>query len=454
MIIWPRESGAGEAGMPIGARGNSRHSYTFALTVLAIVFFMWGFATVLNDILVPHLKAVFSLNYGQSLLIQFAFYLGYLLMALPAAKILERIGYKSSIVYGLIGMALSAGAFVPAAMSGSYAVFLVALFLLASSITLLQVAANPYVAVIGPAETASSRLNLVQAFNSAGTAVAPIFGALLILGRSSSGTATGSYIVLSAQQRAADAKAVALPYVLIAGTLLLLALVVRLVRLPDVSPQSRGAARAERAHQSLWQHRNLVLGVPAICLYLVCEIGIGSTLVNFISLPRIGAMSHAEAAHYLTLFWTGAMAGRFAGAAILRWVPADRLLAAVSLGALLLAAMAIAGHGHFAMWSLIAIGLCHSIMFPTIFTLGIKGLGTLTEEGSGLLIMAIAGGALSAVQGVLADHISLQLSYLLPAVCYVYLFYFAVWGSRPTNALQEERLTQQATADGGAQNLS
>jgi MFS transporter, FHS family, L-fucose permease len=184
MIISPRESGAEEAGMPIGARGNSRHSYTFALTVLAIVFFMWGFATVLNDILVPHLKAVFSLNYGQSLLIQFAFYLGYLLMALPAAKILERIGYKSSIVFGLIGMALSAGAFVPAAMSGSYAVFLVALFLLASSITLLQVAANPYVAVIGPAKTASSRLNLVQAFNSAGTAVAPIFGALPMRRRS------------------------------------------------------------------------------------------------------------------------------------------------------------------------------------------------------------------------------------------------------------------------------
>jgi FHS family L-fucose permease-like MFS transporter len=424
-----------------GAKSGSAQNYTFALSVLATVFFMWGFATVLNDILVPHLKAVFSLNYAQSLLIQFAFYLGYLLMALPAAKLLESIGYKSAIVYGLIGMALSAAAFVPAAISESYIVFLIALFLLASSITLLQVAANPYVAVIGAPQTASSRLNLVQAFNSAGTAVAPTFGALLILGRSSSGTATAGDLVLTAQQRAADARAVELPYLLVAGVLLLLALGVWLVRLPDVGKESRRAARAERAAQSLWGHRNLILGVPAICLYLLCEIGIGSTLVNFISMPEIGAMSHAESAHYLTFFWGGAMVGRFLGAVILRWVPADRLLAAVSSGALLLVLMAIATQGHLAMWCLIAVGLFHSVMFPTIFTLGIKGLGPLTEEGSGLLIMAIAGGALSALQGVLADHVGLQLSYLLPALCYVYLVFYALWGSRPAQVLRAEQLT-------------
>jgi MFS transporter, FHS family, L-fucose permease len=416
-------------------------SYTLALTVLATVFFMWGFATVLNDILVPHLKAVFSLNYGQSLLIQFVFYLAYLLMALPAAKLLERIGYKLSIVVGLVGMALSAAGFVPAAMLGSYGVFLLALYLLASSITLLQVAANPYVAVIGAPETASSRLNLVQALNSAGTTVAPLFGGLLILARSSSGTSEGGDVVLTAQQRAADVQAVELPYLIIAGILIALALLVWKVRLPDLGKENRRAARAERAKQSLWRHRNLVFGVPAICLYLVSEIGIGSTLVNFISMPNIGAMSHAAAASYVSLFWGGAMAGRFIGALVLRWIAPARLLAAVSIGALVLAVIAITIQGHLAMWSLIAVGLCHSVMFPTIFTLGIKGLGPLTEEGSGLLIMAIAGGAASALQGVLADRIGLQLSYILPAVCYIYVLFYALWGSKPTDALQDERLT-------------
>ncbi len=401
---------------------------------------MWGFATVLNDILVPHLKAVFKLDYGQSLLIQFVFYLGYLLMALPAAKMLERIGYKPAVVVGLIGMALSAVCFVPAAGLASYAFFLCALFLLASSITLLQVAANPYVAVIGPVRTASSRLNLVQAFNSAGTTLAPLFGGVLILGRSVSGNATASDVALSAQQRAADAQAVELPYLLVAAVLIALAIVVGCIRLPDVGRDARRAARAERAKLSLWSHRNLVLGVPAIALYLVAEIGIGSTLVNFVSLPAIGNMSHAAGAHYLSIFWGSAMAGRFAGAWLLRRLAPERLLAAACLGAILLAITAISTRGQLAMWSLIGIGLFHSIMFPTIFTLGIRGLGPLTEEGSGLLIMAIAGGALSAVQGLLADRIGLQWSYLLPAGCYVYVLFYALWGSRPTNPLADEAL--------------
>jgi FHS family L-fucose permease-like MFS transporter len=415
-------------------------NYTVALAVLTTVFFMWGFATVLNDILVPHLKAVFSLNYARSLLVQFVFYLAYLLMAIPAAKVLERIGYKASVVFGLLGMALSAAAFVPAAKLQSYGVFLAALFALASSITLLQVAANPYVAVIGPSESASSRLNLVQAFNSMGTTVAPLFGGLLILSRSSSGTAAGAEAMLTAQQRVADVQAVELPYLIIAGVLVALAVLVWRVRLPDLGKETRRAARAERGKHSLWQHRNLVLGVPAICLYLVAEIGIGSTLVNFISLPNVGAMSHASASGYVSIFWGGAMAGRFAGALLLRWVAPERMLASVSIGALVLAVIAIATDGHLSMWCLIAVGLCHSIMFPTIFTLGIRGLGPLTEEGSGLLIMAIAGGALSALQGVIADRIGLQLSYLLPAACYVYVLFYALWGAKATAVLQDERL--------------
>jgi len=433
---------AAPVGTVVVGRPNTSERYGAALAVLATVFFMWGFATVLNDILVPHLKAVFSLNYGQSLLIQFVFYLGYLLMSLPAAKLLERIGYKPSIIFGLLGMAVSALLFVPAAAFASFGVFLIALFFLASAITLLQVAANPYVAVIGPATTASSRLNLVQAFNSAGTTVAPVFGGILILGRSAGGTAGPGDVALTSAQRAADAQAVELPYVLIAVVLVALSLLVWRVRMPDLAAENRRAAREERKRHSLWHHPNLVWGVPAIFIYLIAEIGIGSTLVNFISLPQIGAMSHAEAANYLTLFWGGAMAGRFLGAWAMRRVSGERVLALVSIGALVLTLTAVGTQGPLAMWCLIAVGLCHSVMFPTIFTLGIRGLGPLTEEGSGLLIMAIAGGALSALQGVIADRVGLQLSYLLPAACYVYVLFYALWGSRVRGeALPKEELT-------------
>jgi MFS transporter, FHS family, L-fucose permease len=416
-----------------------RQSYTAALVVLTGVFFIWGFATVLNDTLVPHFKSAFGLDYSQSLLVQLAFYLGYFIMGLPAAKVLERTGYKLAVVLGLVGMALSAAAFVPAAMLESYDMFLVALFLLASSITLLQVAANPYVAVIGSPHTASSRLNLVQAFNSLGTTLAPLFGAYLIFGRSASGTARGA-VALSMHQRASDIHTVELPYVLIAVVLLALALLVWRVRLPDLGRETRRAARAERMKHSLWRHRNLVFGVPAIVLYMICEIGIGSTLVNFISRPDIGAMTHEQAGTYTVLYWGGAMTGRFVGAWLLRWISPGRLLAAVSIGALALAGIAITSSGHLAMWCLIAVGLCHSIMFPTIFTLGIRGLGPLTEEGSGLLIMAISGGALAELQGKLADHIGLQLSYLLPWACYLFILFYAVWGCRPTGAVHDEQL--------------
>jgi len=427
----------GEAGVVPETDGAPR-TYTAALVVLATVFFMWGFATVLNDILIPHLKSAFQLDYAQVLLIQFVFFLAYFVMAIPSAKILERTGYKLAVVIGLFGMAVSAAGFIPAAMLESFGLFLVALFLLAASITLLQVAANPYVAVIGPTQTASSRLNLVQAFNSAGTMLAPLFGSLLILGHTApSARAAHS----SAAARAAGVHTVELPYAIIAFVLLALAVLVWRVRLPDLGKETRRSARAERARHSLWRHRNLVFGVPAIALYLICEVGIGSTLVNFMSMPSIGALTHAQAADYLTLYWGGAMAGRFVGSWFLRWMRPQRVLAAVTVGALALVGLAILTTGHVAMWSLLAVGLCNSIMFPTIFTLGIRGLGPLTEEGSGLLIMAIAGGALAELQGVLADSIGLHLSYVLPWACYGYVLFYALWGYRATGAVHDEQLS-------------
>ena len=427
----------GESGATHPQKGASQ-KYTGALVVLATVFFMWGFATVLNDTLIPHLKSAFRLDYAQVLLIQFVFFLAYLIMAMPSAKVLERTGYKLAVVLGLLGMAVSAAGFIPAAMLESYGLFLVALFLLAASITLLQVAANPYVAVIGPPETASSRLNLVQAFNSAGTWLAPLFGSLLILGHGPAGAHAAAH--LTAQQRAASVHSVELPYAIIAAVLLALTVLVWRVRLPDLGKETRRAARAERAQHSLWRHRNLVLGIPAIALYVMCEVAIGSTLINFMSQPSIGALSHARAADYLMLYWGGAMTGRFIGSWFLRWMRPQRVLVAVTLGALALLALTIVSSGHLAMWSLLAVGLCNSIMFPTIFTLGIRGLGPLTEEGSGLLVMAIAGGGLAELQGVLADSIGLHLSYLLPWLGYCYVLFYALWGYRATGAVHDEQL--------------
>jgi len=423
--------------LPGGGDGGASVSYRPALGLLASLFFMWGFITVLNDILIPHLKAVFDLNYTQSLLIQFVWFIAYGVASFPSAKLIERIGYKRSMVVGLVIMAVGAVGFVPASQFASYGFFLTALFVLASGITLLQVAANPYVAVIGPPETASFRLNLVQAFNSLGTFVAPTFGAMLILSRSASGTAEGAGQPLTAAQRLADAQSVQVPYLLIAAVLVGIAVVIGLFKLPQLGASTSRMAAADRAGHSLWRHRNLVFGVPAIGIYVLAEICVGSLLISFIQQPNIANLSAADASHYLTLLWGGMMVGRFVGAFVMRHVAPERLLAFVSLVAFVLVMTAVLGSGHLAMWALVLVGLFHSIMFPTIFTLGIKGLGPLTEEGSGLLIMAIAGGALATVQAWIADNYGLGISFLVPAACELYILFYAVWGAKPTGALPE-----------------
>src|SRR5690606_7907779 len=258
-------------------------------------------------------------------------------------------------------------------------------------ITLLQVAANPYVAVVGKPETASSRLNLVQAMNSAGTMLAPMFGAYLILGRSKSGTATAD-TVLTQAERLADAQSVILPYGLVAGVLIVLAVIIGRFPLPAMGSATSRVTKEERRKHSLWEHRNLVFGVPAIFIYLIAEIGVSNLFVNFVSAPEIGDLTHEQASRYLFLLWGGMMVGRFVGSHIMRKIPAEHVLAGASIGAFIVMMITVLTSGPLAMWALISVGLFHSIMFPTIFTLGIRGLGPLTEEGSGLLIMAIAGG--------------------------------------------------------------
>lgn len=407
-------------------------AYGKALSLLATLFFMWGFITVINNTLLPHLRSVFELNYTQTTLIESVWFIAYFFASMPSAWLIERIGYKKALVAGLAIMALGALLMVPAARLPSYEVTLLALFVIASGITLLQVAANPYVAVIGPPQTASARLNLVQAFNSMGTTFAPLFGGYLILSRTVSGTSADGAI-LSPAQRLADAQAVQLPYVIVAGVLVLLAVVIARSDLPILGAQTRRAAAEERKTLSLWRHRNLVWGVPAMFVYLIAEIGVANLFINFVSLPHIANITHAEASRYLFLLWGAMMVGRFSGSFIMRTIPAEIVLSAAAVGAFCVMILAATLQGPAAMWALISVGLFHSIMFPTIFTLGIKGLGPLTEEGSGLLIMAIAGGALVVVQGWLADLYGLQNSFFLTALCELFILLYAAWACRPAS---------------------
>ena len=420
-------------------------SYRPALTLLASLFFMWGFITVINNTLLPHLRSVFDLNYTQTTLIESVWFIAYGVASIPSAFLIERVGYKRAIVIGLGVMAFGALAMVPAARIPSYEVTLVALFVIACGIALLQVAANPYVAVIGPAKTSESRLTLVQAFNSMGTFFAPYFGGYLILDRTVSGT-TLEGATLTLEQRMADAEATQLPYILVAIVLVAIAFVISRAKLPAIGVATQRAHASERTKVPLWKvwehpiyrHRNLAFGVPAIFIYLIAEIGVANLFINFVSQPHIGHMTHSQATTYLTLMWGGMMVGRFAGAFIMRKVRADWTLAAFALFATAMMIGAATLDGPAAMWALILVGLGHSIMFPTIFALGIKGLGPLTEEGSGLLIMAIAGGALVVVQGWLADLYGLQNSFWLTVACELYVLFYALWGAKPTHAVAED----------------
>lgn len=417
-MLAPNVAGSTGSGVVRGA--------TAALVVLATTFFMWGFVTVLNDVLVPHLKSVFALTYTETLLIQFVFFGTYFLLALPGSKLIEWVGYKWSIVVGLGVTSAGALMFVPAASLPSYPLFLGALFVLASGITILQVAANPYVALLGSPETSSQRLNLVQAFNSLGTAIAPFAGGMLILANSVGGVSMEGHVLTEAE-RMADALAVRAPYVGIALLLAALACFIALWPLPR--PAAENTPETAQ-HGRVLSKPRLMLGVGAIFFYVGAEISVGSFLTNYISSANVGNMTHADAAFYVTLFWSGAMVGRFLGAGIMRFVPPWALLGFNSIAAGCLILLSLATTGQVALWSIVLVGLMNSIMFPTIFTLAIQGLGHLTQRGSGLLIMAIVGGALvPLLQAAVADGIGLTISFLVPVACYLYVMYFA-WRCR------------------------
>ena len=413
-------------------RGQHVQSTRTALAVVTAIFFMWGFITCLNDILIPHLKAAFSLTWVQAMLIQFTFFGAYFLMSLPAGRLVAAVGYKRGIVAGLAIAGVGALLFWPAAGLHVYGLFLGALFVLATGITVLQVAANPYVALLGPEQTSSSRLTLAQSMNALGTTIAPLFGGLLILAAE---PRSAEQLALLPQAealayRAAEAQSVQLPYFGLAIALFVLAAAIWMFRLPSIAgvedtPRHGTLAQALR-------HRHLAFGVLAIFFYVGAEVSIGSVLVNFLSMPGIGeGLTEQQATHYVSLYWGGALVGRLIGTVLLARFDPRRLLGLFALIVMGLLAVTMLGTGDLAKWSVVSVGLFNSIMFPTIFALAIGGLGPLTGQGSSLLVMAIVGGAVVPLAvGWLADQYGLQASFLLPLLCYLFIVFYAWRGSR------------------------
>jgi len=396
-------------------------NFGFALTSLTSLFFMWGFITCLNDILIPHLKGVFDLSYSQAMLVQFCFFGAYFIVSLPAGAIVKKLGYQKGIVLGLVIAAIGCLGFYPAASMHSYPVFLLALFVLASGITLLQVSANPYVSMLGDAKTASSRLTMTQAFNALGTTVAPFFGALLILNEAAD--------ALSPQ---ASAEAVQMPYVFLAAMLLVLAAIFAWLKLPNLSaPDDVEEKDSSKYSGSAWQYNHLVLGAVGIFVYVGAEVSIGSFLVSFFADPNIAGLEESQAAKYIAYYWGGAMVGRFIGAAVMQKIAAGKALCFNAMLAVILILVAVFTSGTLAMAAILLVGLCNSIMFPTIFSLAIQGLGKHTSQASGILCLAIVGGAIIPLfQGLLADTVGVQPAFILPIFCYFFIAYYGLSGSK------------------------
>ena len=399
-------------------------SYAFALSSLTSLFFMWGLISSLNDILIPRLKSAFDLTYAEAMLIQFCFFFAYFVVSMPAGRLVKSVGYKTGIIIGLLITAVGCLGFYPSAGYHSYPLFLSSLFVLASGITILQVAANPYVTILGPAQTASSRLTMTQAFNSLGTAIGPWLGGILILTE-----ATGAV-----ESASGGADSVQMPYLGLAGLLVLLAAVMAVLRLPHVDEDETGESESEGESLpdagSAWGYSHLVLGAVGIFVYVGAEVSIGSFLVNFFSDESIAGLEEVQAAKYVSFYWGGAMVGRFIGAVAMRSIPAGKALAFNAAMASLLVLVTVFSSGSLAMWAIILVGLFNSIMFPTIFSLALAGLGKYRSQASGILCLAIVGGAvLPLVQGFLADSFGVQPAFLLAVLCYIYIAYYGLKGS-------------------------
>lgn len=396
------------------APNTERKNYAGPIALMVSLFFIFGIITVFNDVLIPHLKAVFDLSYVQAILIQFTFFSAYFLMAIPAAKVISKAGYKNAIVIGLLVVMSGCLLFYPAASLVYYPLFLFALFVMASGITLLQVSANPYISALGSAESASARLNLAGGFNSLATVIGPLIGAQFILSN-------------ELEQRGAEA--VQIPYLTLSAFILIIALIIYNYRLPKLSIETK-----KKPGKDVWKFRNLRLGVIAIFLYVGAEVTIGSFMINYLTLNHIAGFSENQAANYVSLYWGGAMVGRFIGVLFLNRFKVTNALTVVAVVAFALVSISILTSGSVAMWTIVAVGLFNSIMWPCIFPLGIKGLGEYTSQGSGLMIMGVVGGAIiPLIQGFLADSWSLQASFCVALFCYGYLIFYGLNGYKSTN---------------------
>jgi FHS family L-fucose permease-like MFS transporter len=405
-----------EAGPQAQPTGNAPgESYVLPMVLMVSLYFSIGFITALNDVLVPHFKDLFHLTNFLALLVQFCFFGAYFVMSLPSGRIVGRIGYKAGIIVALLTMTAGLLVFIPASMAISYPIFLFALFVVGSGLALLQVAINPYVGALGKPETASSRLNICGFFNSLATTLAPRFGAAVIF-------------IAAGATTAQLAHSVRTPYLGLAAFAFLLALVTAAVKLPKLLETST-AAGAAQVQGSAWHFRHLRLAAAAIFTYVGAEVAIGSIMIAFLGTRSMGALSHQQAAWFVSAYWFCAMAGRFIGSFALVVIPAEKGLAAVSILGVALVAITIFGHGPLAIWAIVLCGVCNSIMWPCIFPLGLKGLGPLTSQGSGILVMMVVGGAIVPVtQGFLADKFGYQPSFIAVLLCYAYLIYFGVSG--------------------------
>jgi FHS family L-fucose permease-like MFS transporter len=402
------------------------------------LFFLWAIGVNLNDILIPHLKAAFGLTDFRSSLIQTAFFGGYFLAALPAGWIMEKLGYKRGIVAGLLICSLGALLFIPAASVRVYGLFLLGLFVMACGQSFLEVAANPYVTILGPPESAERRLNIAQSFNAVGAVMTPILGSRFILARAPR-LVSGSVMTPAQLQsfRVAEAKAVEFPYLGITLIFLAVALVITFSKLPEVrvTPSDADGSGAER--KSFWgilKYRGLVRGVVAQFFYVGAQVGVASFIIRLVEHVTPGT-SDVAAANYLKLHLLGFMLGRFAGSAIMKRVSPSNLLAGFAGGSVLCVAIILFGSGAFPIWSIVVLGFFHSIMFPTIFALSLRGLGPYTKIGSSLLVMAIIGGAICpAVMGLISDATNIQKAFAVPLACYFVVIYFALSKSKPAGA--------------------
>nr|WP_268407578.1 sugar MFS transporter [Alteromonas sp. a30] len=402
----------------------AKTGYVIELISLTSLFFMWGFITSLNDILIPYFKNAFELNFTQAMLIQFCFFGAYFVMSLPAGKLVSFIGFKKGIVTGLVLASIGCLLFYPSAALTAYPLFLLSLFILASGVTLLQVSANPFVTVLGSPQTASARLVTTQAFNSLGTTLGPLFGALLLFATSEADSGIES---------------VKTPYLLLAGTLLFLALFFSKLRLPDFG-KSTPHLNTPNANKGAWHYRHLKLGAIGIFVYVGAEVAIGSFLVSFIQSAGITGITETQAATYVSYYWGGAMVGRFIGALVMQKVRANRLLSFNALMACVLIVITLSSDGNIAIWSLLLVGVFNSIMFPTIFSLSLHGLGNATSQGSGILCLAIVGGAIVPLaQGMLADSLGLQPAFIIPVLCYLYILYYGLSGYTPSRPQRTDR---------------